>query len=161
VRTTVRWRTIGLVAALVAGGCARTAGRAGDVADTAAGAEWIVRIGSVGGITGGGSGHWIGPDGTVRRWSRITPQDSLETRAAGRTTDIALRDLKTALDAPALAKTRFESTGNMTVFLEWIEPAGVHHWSWPEGTSDAKIPSAVRRAYVSALAAVAAARPPR
>jgi len=125
----------------------------------ASGQPWSVNLGSQGGFTGGGSGHRVRSDGTVSSWSRITPQESLTTRAVGLASSETLHVLHAALESLDVSRTTFASTGNMTVFIEWIETAAPRRWSWPEGTPDAKIPSPVHRAYLAALAAVASARP--
>ena len=130
-------------------------------AGAVSGPAWAVRIGSQGGFTGGGSGYVVRSDGTVFSWSRITPQDSITTRAAGVASGETLRALHAALESLDASKAVLARTGNMTVFLEWIEAPGPHRWSWPEGAPDAKLPSPVHRAYLAALAAAATARPAR
>lgn len=157
-------RAAGLAAVLLfAGGCcgSREAGGGGAAAGKSGTetAPWSVRIGSQGGFTGGGSGHLLRSDGTVLAWSRVTPQDSLTTQAAGVASRELLGVLHAALASLAASNTVFERTGNMTVFLEWIAAPAPRRWSWPEGTPDDKIPAPVQRAYRAALAAVAGARP--
>jgi hypothetical protein len=132
--------------------------REGD-APAASARPWSVNVGSQGGFTGGGSGHWVRSDGTVASWSRITPQDSITTRTAGVASGETLRALHATLESLDASQTVFASTGNMTVFIEWMEAPAPRRWSWPAGTPDAKIPSPVHRAYLAALAAVAGARP--
>jgi hypothetical protein len=130
---------------------------AGDKMPSAA--PWSVRVGEVGGFTGGGGGHIIRSDGTVTRWTRVTPQDSIESSLVGKSTSGAIRDLRAALASPDLAALSFERSGNMTAFLEWVGPPQPRRWTWSEGTKDAELPAALRQAYLAALAAVAAARP--
>lgn len=162
------FRAAGLAAAVVlAGCCGSDRDQGGSPSDKPAatatsgwtGPPWSVRIGSQGGFTGGGSGHLLRSDGAVLSWSRVTPQDSVTTQAAGMMDGESLRALHTSLDSLAASKAVFERTGNMTVFLEWIEAPALRRWSWPEGTSDDKIPAPVLRAYFAARAAIAAARP--
>ena len=158
----------GLAAALLlTGSCCRSArepgalpgGQAATGKSNAGGPPWSVRIGSQGGFTGGGSGYLLRSDGAVLAWSRITPQDSLTTQTAGVASPESLLVLHGALASLAASNTVFERTGNMTVFLEWIEAPAPRRWSWPEGAAADKIPAPVDRAYRAALAAVAGARP--
>lgn len=146
-------------AGLLASCCGHPREQGAAVAAGWSGPPWSVRIGSQGGFTGGGSGHLLRSDGTVLAWSRVTPQDSVETHTAGMTSGESLRALHAALESLAASKTEFASSGNMTVFLEWMEAPAPRRWSWPAGTSDAKIPAPVHHAYLAALAAVADARP--
>lgn len=125
----------------------------------AADAAWSLRIGSQGGFTGGGSGHLLRSDGTVTKWSRITPQDSITTAAAGTASTESIQALQAALESLGASRTEYTSTGNMTVFMEWMAAPVPRRWSWPEGPSGAKIPDPVQRVYAAALAAIASARP--
>jgi hypothetical protein len=120
-----------------------------------------VRVGSQGGFTGGGSGHVIHSDGTVQAWSRLTPGDSLDTRVVGRAAPAALRSLERAMTDPDLVRLRREETGNMTAFLEWSRTSERRRWSWAERMPGPELPPPLERAYLAALAAVAAAHQPK
>lgn len=138
---------------------AKSAGVPPAPAPVAAGPAWSLRIGSQGGFTGGGSGHLLRSDGTVTKWSRVTPQDSTTTEAAGTASAESILELKAALESLGASQIEYASSGNMTVFIEWMAPPAPRRWSWPEGPAGAKIPDPVQRVYAAALAAVASARP--
>ena len=120
---------------------------------------WMVRIGTRGGFTGGSSGHVIHSDGLVSSFSRITPDDSVETQALGRATPETLRALIEALRATDLQALKQHETGNMTAFLEWSQGGTVHDYTWPERMRGTPLPTPLKRAYDAAMAAVNSARP--
>lgn len=125
----------------------------------AGGMPWTVRIGSQGGFTGGGGGYVVHADGSVESWSRITPQDPIETEALGDASPDRLAALQRALMDPQLAALTYEKSGNLTGFLEWSDANGVRRYSWPERVGVPDLPAALRVAVEAARAAVQSARP--
>lgn len=122
-------------------------------------AAWEVRIGSRGGLTGGGSGHLIRSDGTVSAWMEPVAGGRVTTKLLGRASPAALRELEQALGAPALRALQYRQAGNMTNFLEWRLDSAVREYSWPEQVGAPPPPAPLKRAHEAALAVVASVRP--
>ncbi len=122
---------------------------------------WSVRIGASGGFTGGGSGHLILKDGTVRTWSQMVPTEAIEVKDFGKATPEAMTALRRALEDPALRDVKYDATGNMTGSLDWFDGTKLHHWSWAEKIGDMVLPPPLARARTAAMTAVrtAAATP--
>ena len=120
---------------------------------------WSVRLGASGGFTGGGSGHLILKDGTVRTWTQVVPSDSIAVKDFGKATPEAMAALRRALEDPALRKLQHAATGNMTGTLDWFDGSTMHHWSWAERVGDAGLPPPLARARTAAMTAVRTAKP--
>jgi len=120
---------------------------------------WSVRIGASGGFTGGGSGHLILKDGTVRAWSQVVPSDSTAVQDFGKATPEAMAALRRALDEPALRALRHDATGNLTGSLDYFDGTNMHHWSWAEKVGVVDLPPPLARARAAAMTAVRTARP--
>lgn len=120
---------------------------------------WSVRIGAAGGFTGGGSGHLILKDGTVRAWSQVVPADSITVKEIGKASPEAMAALRRALEDPALRALRYEATGNLTGSLDWFDGTRMHHWSWAEKVGTIDLPPPLARARIATMTAVRTASP--
>jgi len=120
---------------------------------------WSVRLGASGGFTGGGSGHLILKDGTVRTWTQVVPSDSIAVKDFGKATPEAMAALRRALEDPALGKLEHAATGNMTGTLDWYDGSTLHHWSWAERAGENQLPPPLARARSAAMTAVRTAKP--
>jgi len=156
----IRTAAAGLVrasfAVLVAAACGRQTSGGKVVED---GRVWSVRLGASGGFTGGGSGHVIFADGTVRAWSQVVPSDSIATQDFGKAMPEAVAALRRALEDPAMRQLRYTATGNMTGSLDWFDGTTMHHWSWAEKVGRTDLPAPLARARNAAMTAVRTARP--
>jgi hypothetical protein len=120
---------------------------------------WSVRLGASGGFTGGGSGHFILKDGTVRAWMQVVPSDSIAVKDFGKASPAAMAALRRALADPALRDLRYDAAGNMTGTLDWFDGKTMRRWSWAEKIGDAGLPPPLARARAAAMTAVRTARP--
>lgn len=139
------------------GGRAEREGAAASGGST--GMQWTVRIGSQGGFTGGGSGQVVYSDGRVESWSRITPQDPIDSEPLGHAAPDRLAALRRALVDPQLASLTYEKQGNLTGFLEWRQGDRVRRYTWAERAGGPDLPEALGNALAAARAAVQSARP--
>ena len=121
-------------------------------------AAWEVRIGSRGGVTGGGSGHLIRSDGTVYSWMEPVAGGTATTKLLGRASREALRNLEQVLTAPELRALQYREAGNMTAVLEWRQNSVVREYSWAEQVGARPLPTPLQRAYDAARAVVTSVR---
>jgi hypothetical protein len=119
---------------------------------------WTVRLGSQGGFTGGGSGHFIHSGGKVQAWSQIVPGDTISVEVIGQAEPESLQALERAISDPALGAVNQQEFGNMTTFMEWTRTSEYRRWSWPESYDKPQLAPPLQRAYRAALGAVASAR---
>jgi len=161
-----KWAAAGLLVAFAAAGCGGDSGKvpAADMnkqppaTESAPVIAWTVRLGSQGGFTGGGSGHFVHSGGKVQSWSQIVPGDSITVDLVGEAAPESLQALERALTDPELGAVNQQEFGNMTTFLEWTRTTEYHRWSWPESYEKPQLAPPLQRAYRAALGAVASAR---
>jgi len=119
---------------------------------------WSVRLGSQGGFTGGGSGHFIHSGGKVQAWSQVVPGDSITMEVIGQADPESLLALERAMNDPELHAVKQQEFGNMTTFLEWTRTSEYRRWSWPERHGEPQLAPPLQRAYRAAQGAVTSAR---
>jgi hypothetical protein len=100
-----------------------------------------VSAGCAGGVTGGGTGVALLPDGALYRWEQQLAQ-SPERRTLVRTDTALAADVFHRLAAMRFTAIDHTDAGNVTCFVRARTDSGAHEVAWPMG--DTHAPSAVR-----------------
>jgi DNA-binding MarR family transcriptional regulator len=107
-----------------------------------------IKLSASGGITGGGGGHTIGPDGTVTSWQKSDYAAQRQTKKVGKVDRATLERLVKLIDESGFFETDKGEASNMTTTLS-VTRRGEQH-----AVEGSELPEALQPLQLAIVAAI-------
>jgi len=92
--------------------------------------DWVIEVGSGGGITGGSNGYTIESNGKVSAWQIVQASSEKTTKPLFEIACDSVEFYKTYLDLMRFDTINFSKVGNWTSFVELRQGEVAHRVSW-------------------------------